>query len=128
MAYEIPLHSVSIVAGEDLSAAQFKFVKISAGAVIVCTGATDKPLGVLQNKPTSGQAAEVMTMGTTKVQADAALTIGDSIGSSADGQAAAYVQGTDTTKYIVGIVLTAATAAAGFATAVINCPSAARGA
>lgn len=100
----------------------------AADTVNVCNGVTDRPIGVLQNAPKSGEPAEVCALGVTKINSDAALSVGDQIGTAADGQAAAYVPGTDTTKYIVGMVIGASGAAAGYATAIINCFSAARGA
>lgn len=100
MAYEQPLFVLAgLKAGADLSGKQFRFVKLdSSGDAVVCSGATDIPIGVLQNKPTSGQAVEVMAIGISKIEGDADLAIGDMIGTSSDGQAAAYVAGTDTTK------------------------------
>ena len=99
----------SFKAGEDLSAKQFYFVKLSAAKTIVlCTGATDIAIGVLQNKPESGEAARVRMLGPTKVVADAALTYDDLVGTSADGQAAVMANGTDTTKYPRGFVMTPA--------------------
>lgn len=108
-------------AGADLSAKQYYFMKLTGTAdeVTVCNGATDKPIGVLQNKPTSGQAAEVVIIGITKVSADGTLDEGDSIGTSADGQAAVYTA-SDTTKFIVGQALLPA-AAGEIGTAVIDC-------
>ena len=117
------------VTSADLSAKQYYFVKIASdGTVDVCSGATDKPYGVLQNKPGSGQEAEIVIIGITKVSADAALTIGNLIGTSADGQADAKTPGTDTTEYVVGVVRVAAGAAGRLATAVVNCASPARAA
>ena len=85
-------------------------------------GTTDKPIGILQNAPTSGAEAVVAISGVSKVNSDAALALGDTIGTAADGQLATYVNGTDTTKYIVGIVIAASANAGEYATAVINCP------
>lgn len=129
MAYEIPVLTPGIfTAGEDLSSKQYYFVKQSGQTVIACTGATDIPIGVLQNAPTSGQAAEVMSIGISKVNSDAALSVGALIGTSADGQADAKTPGTDTTEYVVGRVIGASGAAGGYATAMINCASPARAA
>ena len=123
MAYEgngITIPGLS--ASADLSAKQYYFVKLSgAHTVTVCDGATDVPIGVLQNAPTSGQAAEVMAIGTTKVSSDEALTVGWLIGTSADGQADRKIWGTDTTQYICGQVITATGAAGGIATAFVSC-------
>lgn len=129
MSWEQPGFSSSFAAGADLSAAQFKFVKLdSSGNVIVCAAATDKPIGILQNNPVSGGEALVMHNGISKVSSDASLNIDDLVGTSADGEAAAYVPGTDTTKYIVGRVLAAADAAHEYVPIIFNCLSLARGA
>lgn len=122
MAFEGPQHKIpGLVAGGDLSTKQYHFVKISAdNTVVICSGTTDKPIGVLQNKPASGAAAEVCSAGVTKIVGDANLAAGDSIGTSADGQAAVYTV-SDTTKYIVGQVIQENTAAGGIITADIDC-------
>lgn len=130
MAFEIPGLVVTREAGEDLSAHKHKFVKLnSSGQVVAIAANTDKPFGILQDAPAaSGRAAQVMCSGISKVQGDGNLAKGDQIGSSADGQAAAYVPGTDTTKYIVGEVLEDNAAAGGLATVAFNCLGAGRGA
>ena len=109
MAYEIPDFKVAFTAGEDLSSAQFKFLTMeSDGQVDLADAETDIAIGVLQNKPTAGQAAQVMISGITKVEADETLAAGNLVHPSADGQAAVFAAGTDTTKYCAGIVLAAA--------------------
>lgn len=125
MAYEGPQIKIpGLSASADLSAKQYYFVKMSGNrTVTVCAAVTDIPCGVLQNAPTSGQAAEVVAIGVTKVSGDADLSYGNVIGTSSDGQAAAYVAGTDTTKYACGIVLDDNAAAGGLITAVVNCAS-----
>jgi len=128
MAYEFSNYSVKVtlVAGADLSAAQYKFVKLnSSGQAVICSGATDSPIGVLQNAPTSGQEAEVLIVGGTKVVAGAAITLPNTIGTDANGKAVALTT-TDTTKYIVGSLITASAADANVVTAVINCANATR--
>lgn len=121
MAFEMPVFTFSLEAGADLSAKQYYFVKLSSGKAAVCSAATDKPIGVLQNKPTSGQTAEIMALGISKVSGDADLSADDLIGTSADGQADAKTVGTDTTEYVVGRVLEDNGAAGGLVTALINC-------
>lgn len=117
------MRAVGLIAGADLSAKQYYAVKLSASnTVIVCAAVTDKPYGILQNDPTSGQEAEVCVVGQTKINSDAALTIGVSIGTAADGQLAAYTVA-DTTKHIIGIVQQTSGAAAGYAVAFVNCAS-----
>src|SRR5215471_18473950 len=91
-----------VTASADLSAKQYYFVKMSGvGTVDVCAATTDKTIGVLQNAPTSGQAADVLVVGVSKISSDAAITAGNDLGCSVDGQAAVYAAGSDTTKYIV---------------------------
>ena len=79
-------YAETLPAGEDLSAKQFHFVKKSSGTYVVCDAATDLSDGVLQNKPELGEPCEVIGFGTSKVIADAAITSGAFIGTSADGQ------------------------------------------
>jgi hypothetical protein len=113
---------ISLEAAADLSALQFTFVKLDAnGKAAAAAAATDIPIGVLQNKPTSGQAATITVVGVTKVDSGAALNEADLIGTAADGQAVALVAGTDTTKYVVGQMITATGAAGVIGTAVVNC-------
>ena len=124
MAYEISNYSVKVtlVAGADLSAKQYTFVKVnSSGEAIAAAAATDIPIGVLQNAPTSGQEAEVLVVGGTKIVAGAAISDGAQIGTTSAGKAAALVAGTDTTKYVVGTLLTESAADGNIVTAVINC-------
>lgn len=130
MAYEAsqPL-KITLEAAADLSAKQYYFVKVdSNGKAAVCAALTDVPVGVLQNKPTSGQAAEIVVVGVSKVSSDAGLNEGDLIGPSADGQADARVIGTDTTHYVGGQMLTATGGAGVIGTAIINCAAPARAA
>jgi len=131
MAYEFSNYSVKVtlVAGADLSTKQYTFVKLnSSGQAVACDAATDIPIGVLQNAPTSGQEAEVLIVGGTKIVAGAALSEGALIGTSSAGKAVALVAGTDTTKYVVGTILTESGADANVVTAVVNCANPGRAA
>ena len=125
MAYEINNYSVraTFVAGADLSAAQYKFVKLnSSGQVILAAAATDVPIGVLQNNPASGAEASVTIVGGTKIVASAAATLGTALnfGTSSTGKAATLAV-TDTTKYVLGVYLEAPAADGVIVAAVINC-------
>lgn len=126
MAYEIAGYPVKItlVAGADLSSSQYLFVKLNAsGQAVICNGATDSPIGVLQNDPASGEEASVLVVGGTKLVAGAAINPGIKIGTGANAKADAKVAGTDTTEYTVGVVLLASSADGDIITAVINCAS-----
>ena len=126
MAYEISNKSlkVTLIAGADLSAKQYFFVKMSAdNTCVLCSAATDSPIGVLQNAPISGGEASVLVVGGTKLVAGAAIAAGVKIGTASTGKADAKVAGTDTTEYTVGQVLLASAADLDVLTAVINCAS-----
>ena len=130
MAYCSPeIKLTGLVAAADLSAHQFKFVKITAANTVnVCAAVTDVPIGVLQGTPKSGEEAEVTAIGVTKVSGDEALSPGDIIGTSADAQAQVVTVGTETTVYIAGQVISGTTAAGGLATCAVNCLAPARAA
>jgi len=116
-------------AGADLSSHQFKFVKLnSSGQVILCAAATDKPYGILQNKPTSGAAAIVMRDGMSKVVCAGDNAKGNVGGTDANGLFAPYVFGTDTTKYICAEVVVDADNANGIGTVSFSCYCPPRGA
>ena len=124
MATDMQLVSdVTFEAAADLSTKQFYFVKLSAAnTVTVCNGATDVPCGILQNKPSAaGRPAVVRMFGISKVSADAAITVGALIGTSADGQADIKLAGTDTTQYVVGVALTACSNAGEIVEVSLNC-------
>lgn len=123
MAYEKSLVIDNKVAGADLSARQYHFVKLnSSGQVVIVNGVTDIPHGVLQNAPASGETAEIALAGITKIVSDGTIAVGALIGTSGDGQAAAKAAGTDTTHYVLGRHLGPTAAAAGdIITCTIDC-------
>jgi hypothetical protein len=131
MAYEIAGYAVRITlpAGADLSTKQYFFVKVNtSGQAVLCAAATDRPIGVLQNTPESGEEASVLVVGGTKVVASASIDEGSLIGTASTGKADAKTPGTDTTEYAVGTVILAAGADNEILTAVINCAAPARAA
>lgn len=120
---------LSLAAGENLSGKQYFFVKLNAsGEAVACAALTDRPVGVLQNKPIAGQQAEITVIGVTKVSSDAAITAGAAIGTSADGQAVTKIIGTDVTHFVVGQMLITTGAANVIGTAVVNCAAPTRAA
>lgn len=113
MAYEGPQVPPigTLTAGADLSSKQYHFVKLASGSTVdVCSAVTDVPIGVLQNNPASGESAEVLFIGVSKVVADATLAAGDVIGTSADAQAQPLTVGTETTVYTCGQAIEPASA------------------
>ena len=109
MATEQVLTTITLPAGADLSTHQYKVVKLnSSGQVILMAAASDFPLGILQNKPTSGQAATVVVSGVSKAVAGGSITMGGATGRvvSADGTVtAASALGTNPTFQTVGMAL-----------------------
>ena len=112
MAYESPGIDIgTFMASADLSAKQYYFVKMSAeNTVTVCAAVTDKPIGVLQNKPASGEQAIVRVFGVSKVSADATLAAGDVVGTSADGQGQPVSAGSERSVFNCGQALTSGAA------------------
>lgn len=132
MAYEISNYAVKVtlVAAADLSSNQYNFVKLdSSGKAAAVTATTDRPIGILQNAPTSGQEAEVLVVGGSKLVAGGAITEGAVVGTSAAGKGSALTIGgtSGTAFYILGTSLTEVSAANALTTVVVNCASAARG-
>jgi len=112
MAYEgAQIKFGNLTAAADLSSKQFHFVKLaSATTVNVCNNIADVPIGILQNAPTSGQAAEITIFGISKVVADGNLAAGNIIGTSADSQADAITRGSDSTVTVMGVAIEAGAA------------------
>ena len=105
MAIENPVSTLpAVTAAADLSAQQFRFVKVTAAEQVNLAGAGEAVAGVLQNKPTSGQAASVWGTGsTTKVVCGAAVTAGADVTPDANGDAVTAASG----NYIAGKALDA---------------------
>jgi len=82
---------------------QYHFVKVTGVHQVGIANATDTSVvGVLQNKPqVTGGAATVGIRGVSKVVSDVAITAGDRIQVSSDGQAAKTGTGP-----VVGVALT----------------------
>ena len=89
MATQLPLFTLpGFEAGADMSDDQFHLVKIADDEEVQTVNATgDIPLGVLQNAPTSGETAQVMHLGISKVVADTGgITAGSYVVMTGDGQ------------------------------------------
>jgi len=99
-------------ADADLSSNQYYFTKMSSSQdyISLVDGATDVPIGILQDKPAAaGAECSVRILGSSKVVAGETLSVGNQVGSGADGKATVLTPGTDTTKYVIGVVVQAAT-------------------
>lgn len=100
MAYEIPLQKLTLVAGANLTANQYRAVVVNNTGKAALAGAGSRVVGVLQNKPDNGQAAEIMVLGVTKAIYGGTVTAGAALESNASGQLVAQ-----TTGQVVGIAL-----------------------
>lgn len=119
----------TFAAGADLSALQWTAVKLnSTGQVVAVAAITDVPIGILQNAPISGAAAEVLIIGGTKILASAAIALPAVLGVDATGRAKKIAPGTDTTQYVIGQADIAASATGDIITAVVNFASPTRAA
>ena len=94
---------ISLTADADLSAKQFRFVKMSSdGQVAVAAAATDNILGVLQDTDAdaAGKACAVRVAGETKLVAGGTIDEGQYLTSDANGDAVA----TTTDKERIGAI------------------------
>lgn len=95
----------------SLATKQYYIVKQDTdGTAILSAAATDKHLGVLQNKPAVGQGALVRFLGTTKVIAGGAISVGAWVTSDGNGKAVATTTDKDV---VLGKYLGTASAASG---------------
>lgn len=95
----------------SLATKQFYIVKQHTdGTMILAAAATDKIVGVLQNKPAVGQAALVRFLGTTKVVAGGTISVGAWVTAYSNGKAVATTTDKDV---VLGKYLGTASAASG---------------
>ena len=95
----------------SLATKQFYIVKQHTdGTMILAAAATDKIVGVLQNKPAVDQAALVRFLGTTKVVAGGTISVGAWVTADSNGKAVATTTDKDV---VLGKYLGTASAASG---------------
>lgn len=83
---------ISFIAAEDLSSHQYMFVHQASDTTCdLMDGATEYPIGVLQNAPESGEVAVVRITGTSKLVMNGAVAVGAKL-------KAEYVGATDNGK------------------------------
>lgn len=109
------------VSGVDLSGNQYRFVKhgATAGTCAVIAAATDRPIAVQQDKPstaTDDSRLGLVVVGIVRLKADAAISAGAEIQASADGDAKTAVA----TGYVAGFAMEAATAAGDIISCYVN--------
>lgn len=90
MTWEHPLGKLGVLtAGADLSAKQYCFAKHSGtnDTVTYAAAGTDVVIGVIQNKPASGEAVELTHLGVSKVLAGAVVASGARVMPDSAGKA-----------------------------------------
>lgn len=109
-----------LAADEDLSGKQYTAVYLSGANKVKFATSTNSSLtlGILQNKPTSGQAATVRDLGTTKWYAGAAVTAGAHLTVNGSGRAIVVTSG----GMVLGQALDAAGADGELLTARVHAP------
>ena len=105
------IYDESFTASADLSALQYNPVSLGSSGVAAIAAATTRAIGVLQNKPLSGEAATVRILGMTKAVADGsgtAIAAGDYVGPNSAG---VMVKKATADYNVAGIALDASSAA-----------------
>jgi len=107
MAVQTPGINIGIcTAAADLSAQQFRAMRVTGDfQVNVANAAGQAVIGILQNKPTSGQSADVMMAGVSKAIAGAAIAAGAEVMAGADGR---IITAATAGSNVIGIALNAA--------------------
>jgi hypothetical protein len=103
MAYSENMIAISLVAGEDLSSSQYYFVSVNTSGQAVLTGDDGNPVGVVQNKPESGQVATVCIYGVTKLYIGTESGLGAGYNVGCDSNSAGKVS--DTGSFRMGVAL-----------------------
>lgn len=103
MAFSEKQLTITLEAGADLSAKQYYFVAVDTNGKAVLTGDDGNPVGVLQNKPTSGQAATVCVYGVTKLYIGTESGLGAGYNVGCDANSAGKVS--DTGSFRMGVAL-----------------------
>lgn len=102
MSFEIPGFLLTLEAAADLTAEQYTGVVVDANGKAAQAGNGADAIGILQNKPNTGQAATIMVNGVSIVKAGTGgLTAGDDVGMDANGEAVNAAS----TDAVIGIAL-----------------------
>lgn len=129
MSQDAGILDLTFEAGEDLTDKKYRFVKLNSdGKVVASTSSKSVSIGILQSEtdtkrdiPAVGQAVRVRLLGTSKLVAGAAFSVGGTLGglvngkkgtlitSNADGRGIAA----NVNQYIGAIALEAAAAPSG---------------
>ena len=113
MALEQPFNTITLVAGEDLSSKQFRFMSVNtSGQAVGASSAGARCVGVLQNNPKSGEEATIMVNGITKIDIEQTTSTGNAsvpgyvVASDANGRAVANISASAlNAQYVLGVSL-----------------------
>jgi hypothetical protein len=108
MALENILLRIGGKAASDLRLKQFYALQLVSGTDYgfnLATAATQKPGGILQNKPNTGQAVDAAVLGICKYLAGGTVAVGDSLTPTTTGKLIATTSAKD---FVWGRALTAA--------------------
>lgn len=103
MAYSESQTCISLIAAADLSAKQFYFVAVDTNGKAALTGDDGNPIGVLQNKPAAGEAAQICVAGVTKLYIGTESGLGAGYNVGCDANSAGKVS--DTGSFRCGVSL-----------------------
>lgn len=110
-------------AAADLSGSQFYVVKITgARQVNLASAGGEAAYGILQNKPTTGQAADVGILGVSKAAAGAAFSAGAGLMTDTTGRLITWVVGSGS-NHRVATAIETATAAGQLITVALGQPT-----
>lgn len=100
MAKTNSMRCISVDAGADLSALQFTAVRSGTGRTVVSAANNSAPImGILMNKPVSGDPAEVAIEGIAKAKAGGTWAAGDQLTATTGG---ALIATTTSGHHVVG--------------------------
>lgn len=103
MAYQnVSHHSVSLVAAGDLSAKQFCAIAVNSAGRAAIADADDQVIGIVQNNPAAGQAANVAYGGVSKAKLGGTVAAGARVTSNASGEIIAAASAGDS---VIGVAL-----------------------
>mgnify|MGYP003115970302 FL=1 len=103
MAFQENQLTITLEAAADLSAKQYYFVAVDTDGKAALTGDDGNPIGVLQNKPTAGQAATICVYGVTKLYIGTESGLGAGYNVGCDSNSAGKVS--DTASFRMGVAL-----------------------
>lgn len=108
----------TFTASADLSAKQFYAVVISGSRTVGLAAANAGMRGILQNKPTSGQAADICIEGVCKAIAGGTITAGNKLQVDLNGKLIANTTGAD--AYTVAVANESAVAGDIFSISIVR--------